>query len=67
MWHTWYLMGASVGACAAMLTISLAARRLVREGTTEALASMIWSIVGSVLMLPFTGVIVAAAAFMVTR
>jgi phosphate/sulfate permease len=67
MWHTWYLVGAAAGSCAALLTITLAARRLVHDGTRDALPSMIWSIVASLLMMPFGGFLVAAAMYGLIR
>ena len=67
VWHLWYLVGAGAGLSAALFLIVRAARKLRDENTRETRSNMIWSTVGALLMMPLSGVMVAAAVFMVTR
>jgi uncharacterized membrane protein YeaQ/YmgE (transglycosylase-associated protein family) len=59
MWHLWYLTGIIGGCCVAMITIYIIAQHRERFGT----ASMVWSIVGSLLMLPLMGILTATVAY----
>jgi hypothetical protein len=67
MWHIWYLVGAGAGFAAAIFIIVRAARKLLGENTRETRANMIWSTFSALLMMPFSGVMVAAAIYMATR
>ena len=67
MWHLWYLVGASGGFAAALFVIGKAAQRLHDENSREARSNMVWSIVGSLLMMPLSGVMLAAIIYMVTK
>jgi len=60
MWHAWYLAGLIGGCCGAVIAVYMIAQRRQEIG----MASMIWSIVGSVLMVPTVGVLAAIVAYM---
>jgi uncharacterized membrane protein YeaQ/YmgE (transglycosylase-associated protein family) len=60
LWHAWYLAGLIGGCCGAMIAIYIIAQQRERIGTE----SMVWSIVGSLLMVPFVGVLTAIVAYM---
>jgi hypothetical protein len=69
-WIEFYLIGAGLGFLVAILLIIRAVEEYyssadwVRKKTRT---SMIWSIVGASLLLPFTGVIFAGLLYMVLR
>ena len=67
MWHLWYLVGASAGFCVAVCIICNAGHRMSRENTREARSNMVWSIVGSLLMMPMAGVLFAATIYLVMK
>ena len=67
VWHLWYLVGAGGGFAAALFIIGKAAQRLHDENSREARSNMVWSIVGSLLMMPLSGVMLAAISFMVMK
>ena len=67
MWHLWYLVGAGAGFCVAVCIICNAGQRMSRENTKEARSNMVWSIVGSLLMMPMAGVLFAATIFLVMK
>jgi phosphate/sulfate permease len=67
MWHLWYLVGAGAGFCAAVCIICNAGQRMSRENTREARSNMVWSIVGSLLMMPMAGVLFAATIYLVMK
>jgi|TARA_R100000049_G_C1914574_1_gene61154 phosphate/sulfate permease len=67
VWHLWYLVGAGGGFAAALFVIGKAAQRVHDEDSREARSNMVWSIVGSLLMMPLSGVMLAAIIFMVMK
>jgi len=67
MWHMWYLVGAGAGFCVAVCIICNAGQRMSRENTREARSNMVWSIVGSLLMMPLSGVMLAAIFYLVMK
>ena len=67
MWHLWYLVGAGAGFCAAVCIICKAGQRMSRENTREARSNMVWSTIGSLLMMPLSGVMLAAIIYMVMK
>lgn len=60
MWHVWYLAGLIGGCCGAVIAVYMIAQRRQEIG----MANMIWSIVGSVLMVPTVGILAAIIAYM---
>ena len=60
MWHAWYLAGLIGGCCGAVIAVYMIAQRRQEIG----MSSMIWSIVGSVLMVPTVGILAAIIADM---
>lgn len=60
MWHAWYLAGLIGGCCGAVIAVYMIAQRRQEIG----MANMIWSIVGSVLMVPTVGILAAIVAYM---
>ena len=60
-------MVSSGGFAAALFVIGKAAQRLHDENSREARSNMVWSIVGSLLMMPLSGVMLAAIIYMVTK
>jgi len=67
VWHLWYLVGAGGGFAAALFVIGKAAQRLHDENSREARSNMVWSIVGSLLMMPLSGVMLAAIFYLVMK
>ena len=67
VWHLWYLVGAGGGFAAALFIIGKAAQRLRDEDSREARSNMVWSIVGSLLMMPLSGVMLAAIFYLVMK
>jgi len=67
MWHLWYLVGAGAGFCAAVCIICKAGQRMSRENTREARSNMVWSTIGSLLMMPLSGVMLAAIFYLVMK
>lgn len=67
MWHLWYFLGVGGGLCAAAFIIFRAVRQVRRENTREARSDMIWTTIGAVLMMPLSGIMLAAIIFMVTQ
>ena len=53
--------------CAAAFIIFRAVRQVRRENTREARSDMIWTTIGAVLMMPLSGIMLAAIIFMVTQ
>ena len=60
-------VGAGGGFAAALFVIGKAAQRLRDEDSREARSNMVWSIVGSLLMMPLSGVMLAAIIYMVMK
>ena len=67
VWHMWYLIGAGGGFAAAIFLIVRTARKLRREKPVDATSNMIWSTVGALLMMPLSGVMLAAIVYMVMQ
>jgi hypothetical protein len=67
MWHLWYLVGAGAGFAAALFVIGKAAQRVHDENSREARSNMVWSTIGSLLMMPTTGVLFTATIYLVMK